>query len=306
MPWRALGIFLGVAVGTTSAIAAVCAAMGWTVDSRAWGLLMWIAMWAPAAGAFLARRTVDREFSSTLPLNQWGTGGAMVILRPLAFPLVVYAGSYAIACTAGFAHWNPGDGRWTSAGQIAANVVVNLAILGVIGTLTAMGEEIGWRGYLQPRLDEAGLAGSVFVVWLCQLAYHVPLMVGAGYVNVGSVWSTVTLFALGDLPVTFVMAYESYRARSLWPAVFLHSFHNTISQWLFPKLFSVGANQIWLQGEDGILPAAGYALIGGAILAWMLWRGPSWRELARSALTARAYSSLYAARAALTMRFRSG
>jgi membrane protease YdiL (CAAX protease family) len=284
MPSLAVIVFLAVAVGTTTAVALVCSAMGWTVDSPAWALLVPIAMWAPAAGAFAARRTVDRQFTATLPLNRWGVTGSRVILAPLAIPLAVYGAGYTITSIAGIAHWNPGGGRWTSGSQIAANLVLNLAILSVVGTLTAMGEEIGWRGYLQPRLDAAGVRWSIAMVWLCQFAYHLPLMLGAGYVDLGSVWTSATLFAIADLPLTFIIARESYLARSLWPAVFLHSFHNTISQWLFPKLFTVSGDQIWLRGEDGILPMAGYIVIGGVFYAWMRRRGMSWRTLAQTAL----------------------
>ena len=105
-----------------------------------------------------------------MPLGRWGITGAQVILVPLAIPLVVYGAAYAIAVDAGFAHRNPGEGRWTTDSQIAANLVINLALTGVIGTLTAMGEEIGWRGYLQPRLDAAGVRSSIVIVWLFQLA----------------------------------------------------------------------------------------------------------------------------------------
>src|SRR5882757_8413670 len=83
-------------------------------------------------------------------------------------------------------------------GADAANLIVNALILGVFGTLTAMGEEIGWRGYLQPRLDAAGVRWSVAVVWLCQLAYHAPLIAGAGYVNAGSLPLSLVLFAAAD------------------------------------------------------------------------------------------------------------
>jgi len=110
---------------------------GWTVESRVFPLLAPIAMWAPALGSYVARRTVDREFTSTLPLREWGRTGAQVILRPLLFPLVAYGASYAIALSAGFAHWSPGGGKWTTTRQIGANVVVNLTTLGVVGTFTA-------------------------------------------------------------------------------------------------------------------------------------------------------------------------
>ena len=284
IPWRSLLVFLGISVGTTTAIAILSASMGWTVHSPAWAVLAPIAMWAPALGRFAARRTVDRGFTSTLSLSHWGATGAQVILWPLAVPLAVYGAAYAIAWRAGFAHWSPGSGKWTTGPQIAVNLLVNLSILGVFGTFTALGEEIGWRGYLQPRLDAAGVRASVAVVWLWQLAYHAPLIAVAGYADAGGLITSLALFAAGDLPVAFLWARESYRARTVWAAVFFHSFHNTISQWLLPKFFAGGGDELWL-GEGGLLPVAGYVVLGVALFIWMRWRRPSWKALARQALT---------------------
>ena len=247
----------------TTAVSVLCAAMGWDVNSPMWAVLVPIAMWAPALGRFAARRTVDRNFAATLTLRRWGVTGAGVILVPLAIPLAVYGVAYAIAGSAGLAHWSPGEGKWTTGPQILTNLSINLFILGIFGTFTAMGE-IGWRGYLQPRLDTAGVRWSVVVVWLCQIAYHAPLMVGAGYLNGGNVAMSLLLLAVGDLPISFLFAWLAYRARSLWPAVFFHSFHNTILQWLFPKFFAGGDDALWL-GEGGLLPVAGYVVLGASI-----------------------------------------
>jgi membrane protease YdiL (CAAX protease family) len=272
------------AIGTTSAIALLTASMGWTVTSPVWSLLVPIAMWAPAFASFVARRSEQPRFTTGMPPGRWGITGAQVLLVPLVMPLAVYGASYAIAWNAGLAQWNPGNGRWTTGSQIAMNLIVNLSILGVFGTFTAMGEEIGWRGYLQPRLDAAGLRTSIVVVWLFQVAYHAPLMAGAGYAEVGGLGTSLALFAAGDFPISFIMARESYRARSLWPAVFFHSFHNTISQWLFPRFFSVAGGQPWLSGEAGVLPMTGYILLGAGMYLWMRWCGQTWETFAREAL----------------------
>src|SRR5439155_20359312 len=240
-----------------------------TLDSGAWVVFAPIAMWAPALGTLVARRTVDRDFTATLPLREWGTTGARVILRPLVFPLMVFGAAYAIASSAGLAHWSPGGGKWTTMRQIVTNVVVNLTILGVVGTFTATGEEIGWRGYLQPRLDAAGVRASVVVVSLCELAYHAPLIAFAGYADTGGLGMSVALFALGGPAWSFIAARESYCARSLWPAVLFHSFHNTISQWLFPKFFTVADGQSWLLGETGMLPTVGYHVLGALLYVSM-------------------------------------
>jgi membrane protease YdiL (CAAX protease family) len=277
-----VAVFILAATGTTIAIAALATSRGWTVQSPAWAVLAPIAMWAPALARLVARRTVDPEFRSTLPLSRWGVTGARVVLVPLAVPLVVYGIAYLVGWLAGLAYWSPGGGRWTTEAQIVLNIVINLTLLSVIGTASALGEELGWRGYLQPRLDAAGVRASVVIVWLCQLAYHAPLIAGAGYASTGGLLSDLTRFAAADLALAFIWAAESYRAASLWPAVFFHSFHNTISQWLFPRLFAGGENELWL-GETGLLPGAIYVVVGVAFYAWMRWRGPSWRALTQRA-----------------------
>ena len=283
VPWRALAVFFLVSVGTTTAIAILAASRGWTVQSPEWAILAPLAMWAPALARFLARRTVDRTFESTLPLSRWGVTGARVVIVPLAVPLAVYGVAYLVGWLAGLASWSPGGGRWTTGSQVAVNLVVNLALLAVVGTATALGEEIGWRGYLQPRLDAAGVRISVVIVWLVQVAYHAPLIAGAGYASASGLFGDLARFAAADLALAFLWAAESYRARSLWPAVFFHSFHNTVSQWLFPRLFAGGENELWL-GEGGWLPAAAYVILGLAFYFWMRARGPSWRLLTRGAL----------------------
>ena len=202
-PWRPLVVFMLVSAGATTLIAALTASQGWTVRSPAWAVLAPLAMWAPALGRFLSRRTVDRNFASTLPLSRWGETGARVIALPLAVPLVVYGIAYLVAWTMGIANWSPGGGRWTSGGQIGLNLIVNLTLLAAFGTATALGEEIGWRGYLQPRLDAAGVRFSVIIVCICQIVYHAPLNVGAGYASAGGPVGDMARFAAADLVLTF-------------------------------------------------------------------------------------------------------
>ena len=148
---------------------------------------------------------------------------------------------------------------------------------------TALGEEIGWRGYLQPRLNAAGVRNSIVPVALIWTAFHTPVIVGASYVQTDSLWRSIGISAALDLSLAFIWAHECYRARSLWPAVFFHSFHNTISQWLFPKFFVGAESELWL-GEGGRLPLAGYILVGVALYLWMWLRGVSWLALTQSAL----------------------
>jgi hypothetical protein len=61
------------------------------------------------------------------------------------------------------------------------------------------------------------------------------------------------------------------------------SFHNTISQWLFPKFFAGGDDDLWLR-EGGILPVTGYIVLSVMLYLWMRRRGESWQALWQRAL----------------------
>ena len=69
IPWRPVLVVVAISTGTTTAIAALSAWMGWTIHSPAWAALAPLAMWSPALGRWVAQRTVDRDFTATLPLR---------------------------------------------------------------------------------------------------------------------------------------------------------------------------------------------------------------------------------------------
>ena len=99
------------------------------------------------------------------------------MLVPLAVPLVVYGIAYSVPMLAGLAHWNPGGGKWTSISQVASNVIIKVSLLAVIGTVTALGEEIviagvafyasmrrgglAWRALAQRRSQRSSVASAV-------------------------------------------------------------------------------------------------------------------------------------------------
>lgn len=100
------------------------------------------------------------------------------------------------------------------------NVLVNASILGTYGTMTALGEELGWRGYLQPRLDTAGVRGSFVVVGLCWSIYHAPFtLVDWSGTTAGLAFALAKGLVL-DVLLSYLWARLSYTAKSLWPAPF--------------------------------------------------------------------------------------
>jgi membrane protease YdiL (CAAX protease family) len=102
-----------------------------------------------------------------------------VIVVPLTVVSAIYLAAYATAFLAGASVSAP---TWP-AGRVAVNLAVNLPILSLVGLAGALGEEIGWRGYLQPRLDQLNVHFSMLWVIALETLFHVPLIVLADYLG---------------------------------------------------------------------------------------------------------------------------
>ena len=125
-------------------------------------------------------------------------------------------------------------------------------------------EELGWRGYLQPRLDQLGVRGSLLIVVVIEILYHAPLIVLGGYLASGSLATTFGLALLGKLAGTALWTYGTNRLQSIWVAFWFHTLHNAFSQTIFPKVFGAGSPNVL--GEIGILPVSCALVVSGALV----------------------------------------
>lgn len=110
-------------------------------------------------------------------------------------------------------------------------VPVNGAISAVALSFGALGEELGWRTYLYPKLEELfGLRKALLFGGLIWSVWHFPL-VAAGHVGTGYWGEPYTGFLFFTVDTAFMgcIAYLLVKKTdSVWPAVFLHAFHNAM------------------------------------------------------------------------------
>ena len=274
---RGVLVYAAVVMAGVTAVSLLLHSMNLSFDDRGAAVFIMAAMWTPALARFVATHTFDSGWRSPFPLSVWGKSRLSVVLIPLATVGAIYLGAYALASLAGVPREAP---VWSSRAVI--NVAVNLPLLGVIDVIGGLGEELGWRGYLQPRLDEMQVPGSLLWVITLETLFHVPLILLAGYVAGGS-WATsiALLFGLG-LGATPVWTWATYRWHTIWIAAWFHAFHNAVSQVLVPKALGAGNERIL--GESGIFPVALYLVVAATALATTRVRGKGWREFAQDAL----------------------
>lgn len=137
-----------------------------------------------------------------------------------------------------------------------------MSVLGIfIGLLTALGEEIGWRGYFVPALlERLGLNKALLFTSLFWGAWHLPILLSDLYMPGTPVWYKVPAFLLLIVPVGMIAGLLSVKTKSVWPAAFLHAAHNTFDQTIFGPL-TVADNKMYFVSETGVLTI---------ICAWIL------------------------------------
>jgi len=219
-------------------------------------------MWMPAVGAFLTCIILQRPIAS-LP---WAWGEWRWNILAWSLPLLAGLVAYSIVWgfgLGGFPNMETVDAWANQFGLSEASAVVvitvgvvMLATAGIIGSLArAVGEEIGWRGFLIWELRKlmpfwaVGLAsGVIWGLW------HVPAILGTDYnAGTGSPAFQVALFFANVITASIIFAYFTFRAQSLWPAAILHASHNLFVQAIYTPLTVFGPETHKWVDEFGIM-----------------------------------------------------
>ena len=196
-------------------------------------------MYAPFLGAVCAA-IVSRAGLGAL--RRWGLrlGRARWIPLGIALPYTFYALAIPLAMAVGITVTNPIYSipkleymltKIPNPSLILALALVNTVIAGcTINTAAAIGEEMGWRGYmlttLSPKLGLYGAAVAIGIVWSL---WHAPLILLAGF-NYPHHPNLEGLAAFTGFCVALSVACSVLRAKSgsILPPAFLHGNLNAL------------------------------------------------------------------------------
>jgi uncharacterized protein len=270
--WKKIAVFYGLTLFFSNVFNGLIIHAG-KLDA---GNLIYVtgAMWSPGLAA-LATKRIFGEPIAQLP---WKWGGAryawLAYLIPLGYTLPVYlitwltplgaiVGDDFVTRTA----TEFGLAGWPKAVTLPLFVLLT-ATLGLIGkTSRALGEEIGWRGFLVPELNKVvGFTGVGLISGLMWAVYHVPVLVFADYNNGAPAWFSLTCFTLMVVADSFIMAWLTLRSNSLWPAAIFHGSHNLFIQSIFTPLTRDTGPTKYIIDEFGV----GLVITIGlaAVMAW--------------------------------------
>ena len=132
-----------------------------------------------------------------------------------------------------------------------------------INLVPALGEEIGWRGWLTPQLLPLGVVPTIVITGAIWGLWHTPLiLLGHNYPHLPG-WLAVGAMVIFCTVIGGVLAWFTIRTNSVWPAALGHSTINATAA--LPLLFSADTTydtaHVGIAGTTGWLVTAGVLLI---------------------------------------------
>jgi membrane protease YdiL (CAAX protease family) len=204
-----------------------------------------------------------RKVLSLLGLDRAGLKGwPLAIAGPAAIHLVGFA-ILSIASLAVFAT----PQITGSAGFAIFKILSGLAI----GTLFALGEETGWRGYMLPRLLSFGVVPAMLIVGFLHGVWHLPIMLTTDYYhNTGNPVLVVPLFLVTLTLAGVFSGFIRIWTGSVWAVAIAHAAANMA--WEIMTEMTQTKSPLVLEyvgGESGVIMIAGLLVFSFVIVRYM-------------------------------------
>jgi membrane protease YdiL (CAAX protease family) len=214
-----------------------------------------LSMWIPGtAGVFAARYTKSRVFGTKRPrIRFW----ALAVIGPLSVCGIIQG-----------ALWLSGLSTMQSdLRDVGVGSSIQLALGFLFSVLGALGEEIGWRGFLAPLLARRlGFSVLLWCSWLPWFLFYFWLFFFAGSYSPGAFGLQVLTIGSLLFGLNVLLVWLRLRTGSLWPPVIFHALHNLL---VFNPVTLGLSHGPLLTGELGLGLACGYL----AICIGPLWDG---------------------------------
>ena len=147
--------------------------------------------------------------------------------------------------------------------------VQSVLVAPILAIVIALGEEYGWRGYLQSELFKLGRVRGVLLLGVIWGVWHWPLIL-MGYNYPGHPLLGLLLMALHTIGLAIVLGYAVLRSGSVLLSAYLHALNNQVVAFIAAMGFKPFDNAFSF--DIGV-----YGIVTLAIVALLILRDPIWR-----------------------------
>lgn len=214
--------------------AGLCDMFGIFQNEAGFQLVTFFAMFTPAIGSLLTRLvTKEGMANSMLRLNLKGNG--KYYLMAIAVPIIYTAIETVLNSAVLGAKFDPNAvfelTGISAVGYTAAvffNIAMSIALFPIF-----LGEELGWRGYLFPKLKTVMNRPAAYIV--CGIiwgVWHTPAIIDGlnfGKDYVGYPYMGVLLMCLFCIGTGIIFTWLTEKTNSVYPAAFAHAVNNNVA-----------------------------------------------------------------------------
>jgi len=196
-----------------------------------------IAMWVPGLVAIFIRRAQGVKVQPSLSLV-WVSNRYVWIAAITPFALVTVISALNVVLTPATFELNEfyvnafneiGVAPEFHLLVLVGQTLVNGFLAGItINTFFALGEEIGWRGFLQKELGHLGLWKSGLLIGAIWGLWHAPLVI-QGYNFEQHPLIGVVMMTVACAPLGLIMSYFVQRSGTVMSAGFFHGVFNAVA-----------------------------------------------------------------------------
>ncbi|MDI1483926.1 CPBP family intramembrane glutamic endopeptidase [Polyangium sp. y55x31] len=230
-------------------------------------------VWVPCLASVVARFVLREGFGDvSFRLDR---RAAWAMIPALIYPVVVALPAYGLAWGTGIAALDPPSMHplgfaipgSTPGERLLAGGIIALTIGPLVLSVLALGEEIGWRGYLLPRLIDARVPHPALVTGLVWGFWHTPLILSGHYNPSPSPILSLLFFVVALCGQSYYAARLRLDTGSVWPPVVLHAGWNAILVSFFGASTTGEHAALWAS-EGGLLVALSSAVLTFILLRW--------------------------------------
>lgn len=231
-------------------------------------------MYTPGISAILTALIFNIKIGSF----RWRLGKTRFLFYAFLLPLIVALIGYGLVWLSEFSAFTPEEVvnyRWAK--MIGFNLpapfivgfISKMILASFMGIVFVFGEELGWSGFLTPKLRQLySIPVTSTIVGIYWAVWHFPAIIGGFYGQGTPLWIALPGFTMVLVGASFIRTVIVEKSQSLWGGVMLHTSHNVILMSIFREMSVRREYTDYLVSETGVFLGLVYILI--ALIFWKM------------------------------------